>query len=1857
MGRNKRRNKRQPWRIHQSGSDASSVNAAIYSHGSMESQQSTESELPPIGASKDQLPFESFHQMGTDNQEEETPTQQSHRMALHLMQNDGSTFANTIKSRRRGKSWDFLSCRKHDCIRGGRPTAKRRHSAMASLSIFAIESLFDGDVTNSPQAGGNHSSEIPFRERLPSQVVGDDTQEEDNVEAADSPQRRFSFYERANSSDEFESLNGGNLLALSNCKRSSESDVSNHEAFNKQSINEHGSDDGPLNFEETSEQLLHVDCLSPLRNQTENVHNVASPVPHPVSEQITPIIHNKTSKRADPQSRDEDRTVGLESAHVCVEQGCSLIENGRSFTSSATSPPHLPSTVSLGERPNEFVTTRRLVQPMQNPETVIKERCFDNDDVPAATVNSASRLSDDAEHELITVEEHATASTMALPSSHDVTANLTRQSANIDGWKLSFSRLNRAAASATSTMLQLAKPVLLEVGSMTTEMTQGVLKHQATIETNEEASNDGTHRTCVEPSESNKDNLLVCNSSSLETAVQTELATGWRRFASATKSTAKSAITCSGPVIVEAGQFIKEISEQGTFSNINGTVECGASLGTAVDRPELLTTTPAAVGHDDLTSDDLDVVKESKATTRTRSSGLKNITGIQPSQTTTTSSLTGDATGGFLDFLPGTFFDFNNSSGQNNPRWLKSAKAASIDQYTEVFGVSDTSSLVSPGSAQAELFDDSSAVDDFDDETSIDATNSPLLQDVSLVDYLFWGTFLLLKEGFGGHLKTITTTAPPTDYVVLSSPRPSTHTKREFDLTETEYSHASFSWDIPNAGKSKQRLPLHAKQRNLYKSTSYSSFPVTLTRSINVSRHRDSSCATFPAVENGTVAVDSKGASPSAKFLSIDYQRHRKKYAQISVGEAWLSPAKKKTLRLGSRQAAPFADRRARLAPIFRSLDNDETSANVPGSYKNIAESTSSRTLSWIDTSRAQNMRLRRVSSMPTLSLARAETFLVQSSLRSSPVLADEFTSFATKTEDECSTFRLSPNGILTLEEALVNFSSVQKISFPFTRSVMEEIASTRWQQLVACWKHAEMFQFIQQSFPPLSSSTRLTKVWKPDCFVRSRLIDKKMLEVDRNFFSLLSSFLLNLSQNHECSLGVTQTVWSSFLKSSTAIASIASASDYRDKFTEVIIDIVTFAENETQNCRSTIGKCDGDSRYSTYSVGIKSSEAIDVKAKRKYKGDISQVKDVLRGRIICHDESSLICALVRLHEWTRRRDQEFKVSIIRVKNMFALSKGAPALPTGYRHILVNLSFDDRVIAELQLNLAAFYKVLGEYGPKLHRELSGLDDDTNFDMKALLDKIQSICSNELPTITGDCVELEVVDQSRIARLSMRDDTNGGKTRTSDADDAKEQMNAASELSQKNKVDAAERGLLTILQYGGSIASANPRDIPSHFCMHMLLMHVSKGDLSDLVDTELNERDKVVACAQQYLTRCLAIALQGSSSGMTGWFEHGSGCSHGMDTEQAITFMYHLATSFAATDSWQQVEHVLQTVVLQLERQLSWNHPMVLVATLDLAGVAARNSKTRLAKRLMASAVQRVSQFLTRMEGLYFNELADTFPDEATGAFNVKVRWNEGTSPLCLLDAFVKTLKHHARLELLVTFGRDDDVTLATHDFIADALAVHANCLSVAESIFGTALQECESTHLWKSAYDSYMIVYNLSSAKTQPGGRMESKTSLAAYGASRCLCQLGQSDKAFCFLSSVLDEALDTVSSYRDDVEQADDLNVAAPSARGKNRNASSSPFVPCHIVSSSNNNADCMSGRNMAIGFCQWQLATLSADLHPERRTQCLRYLQSSALSLRRALQSQDDEATRAKCLELLRIVTDEAKRLIQFPNQVKMS
>lgn len=122
--------------------------------------------------------------------------------------------------------------------------------------------------------------------------------------------------------------------------------------------------------------------------------------------------------------------------------------------------------------------------------------------------------------------------------------------------------------------------------------------------------------------------------------------------------------------------------------------------------------------------------------------------------------------------------------------------------------------------------------------------------------------------------------------------------------------------------------------------------------------------------------------------------------------------------------------------------------------------------------------------------------------------------------------------------------------------------------------------------------------------------------------------------------------------------------------FKEIVHEITTFSRRSPSSTDTLL-----------YKVDLKTVDATVSKARYKYGGEILFVKDVLRSRIILQDEAEMVCALVYIY---RLQSANF-FTVLRMKNLFRTSyfgRLVPTdLPTGYRHILVNIRLQTGLIA------------------------------------------------------------------------------------------------------------------------------------------------------------------------------------------------------------------------------------------------------------------------------------------------------------------------------------------------------------------------------------------------------------------------------------------------------------------------------------------------------------------------------------------------------------------------------------------------
>ena len=305
----------------------------------------------------------------------------------------------------------------------------------------------------------------------------------------------------------------------------------------------------------------------------------------------------------------------------------------------------------------------------------------------------------------------------------------------------------------------------------------------------------------------------------------------------------------------------------------------------------------------------------------------------------------------------------------------------------------------------------------------------------------------------------------------------------------------------------------------------------------------------------------------------------------------------------------------------------------------------------------------------------------------------------------------------VTHSNILEKMMKPQSISDP-----MKYLASVQWRQLVANWKHLTLARALTERacsphYQQESNSQEIPdeeEVTVSTGFVKSRAGILDLLNFHhlhgvihpetKNLNGLvphladgdivtLSNFLVEFGSSY-CAKAdtdplarkpphVVNIVPEATAKVTADTLVELAASDLK-RFASFMEDIVHFAAHNH-------GASSSDDREPevSYSVGLKSQEAIEKKSQTKYGGDLLQVKDTLRAQITFGDEGSLVAGLLRLVKRCKSQagngKDDYHVEIVRVKNLFQRSPSgslcASSLPTGYRHVLITVRLNGLLLA------------------------------------------------------------------------------------------------------------------------------------------------------------------------------------------------------------------------------------------------------------------------------------------------------------------------------------------------------------------------------------------------------------------------------------------------------------------------------------------------------------------------------------------------------------------------------------------------
>ena len=274
--------------------------------------------------------------------------------------------------------------------------------------------------------------------------------------------------------------------------------------------------------------------------------------------------------------------------------------------------------------------------------------------------------------------------------------------------------------------------------------------------------------------------------------------------------------------------------------------------------------------------------------------------------------------------------------------------------------------------------------------------------------------------------------------------------------------------------------------------------------------------------------------------------------------------------------------------------------------------------------------------------------------------------------------------------------------------SVVESLSRLTWEQKVARWKHHEMIRMLTAQEP----SHHFTKNMRSDSTLNLQW-EKHLISESNNLNGFCPSKLLNykpkkLSGNllefgdlplclpaKGAGAPSRRHIWPDINgitnilrheindlpedRNLNAIVNLLHnlAEKNHEQFVKCVADIATFASNHLETDVTCLLKP---------RTNIKTKEAIIEKARRKYGGDLLQVKDIIRGQLIFPDEASLVRTIKHLHKTSNAQGSIVSTyKLIRLKNLFRMSpfgNTVPTdLPTGYRHVIVNLRMPNGFLA------------------------------------------------------------------------------------------------------------------------------------------------------------------------------------------------------------------------------------------------------------------------------------------------------------------------------------------------------------------------------------------------------------------------------------------------------------------------------------------------------------------------------------------------------------------------------------------------
>jgi tetratricopeptide (TPR) repeat protein len=620
-------------------------------------------------------------------------------------------------------------------------------------------------------------------------------------------------------------------------------------------------------------------------------------------------------------------------------------------------------------------------------------------------------------------------------------------------------------------------------------------------------------------------------------------------------------------------------------------------------------------------------------------------------------------------------------------------------------------------------------------------------------------------------------------------------------------------------------------------------------------------------------------------------------------------------------------------------------------------------------------------------------------------------------------------------------------------------------------------------------------------------------------------------------------------------------------------------------------------------------------------------------------------------------------------------------------------------MTEIQLNLLPVFDVLGQEGYSLHRELRDIDYATSkreiepmtgvsFDMKELIAETLSQSSskfnfhsffNDKSFDNEKVANAERKEESKdfepLYSVVQEDSTNGQELNDSVIKEAANFAASSDDRNFNDIIQSETRSILleklmkdtnysingrevylAILQYGSNEASRSPRDVATYFCLYALfsfVLNLKSDETISAISCGVEVRmDLVVEYARQCLLQCLTISNQAVSVGMTGWLEYGELRHFEQFAALPYTILRHLAYDFARRNRWADAECLCLALVVRCEEHLPLHHPTTLTSLFDLAISSSMMGNQSFANRTLYRAAERLSRYLQDIENSYIAHLAKAMPDSKQT--EAMFRIDHGRDDIFKLHAFASLFQRQLNRDMALLIGAGNEVMLTNHCFVADTLAVLANCISAAKFFLGSVSDRTDDCGLvyWKLAYQHYEHCYRgLVTTKSLD----DPSVSRSLYGIARCLREIGETDKALKMLSLLVSFAGNRARDQSINLsERAVTLSIDnAPIEEDKSKQLSTlAPrFLPISAQLKTRVDKSHLYSL-MSSALCLWLMAILTVDHKrtEEGRERAFGYLHAASISLQDSLHNAsdiDDQVTRAMCIRFLAMIENEAEQI----------